>query len=222
MWLKGRGIHDAYLGLYEQGARAIAAFAPPGEPVRAEHVEAALLHHQQGGASQRTLENLAKIGSALVEFHVKQAQQAAAPAPQGGRMVLFVDEDPMVGFEAEQELAAEFDVLWVKDVKAAFAALDEHDEEVCAIVTDDLVRTSAAQGGSGRGNFQRPKVLWERVPMAARVLVSTNEAKASQMTTTGIFAVAAAHVTLPKPWPLGKLLQAVKYAITCPPLPPPE
>lgn len=112
-----------------------------------------------------------------------------------------MEADPLSAFELQEELGVAYQVLIARNLHEAFACLDAHDEDIAAIVTDVLVAAKS-------GLFQRPKAIWDRVPNAARIVVTATEQEASR-SMTGVSTIAQASAVVPRPWLPGDLRAAV-------------
>lgn len=241
-WLRGCGISEPFLALYRQGADSIQSIAGAEQPVSSQHVDEAVRRAEAAGSSPRTVINLRKIGEALIEFYRAVAVTPPGEAPRPSRpprasrppgiprppdekrrCVLVVESDPMISFDLEKELGEEFEVLWAHDLHEAWSFIDDRDADICVVVSDFLISGGAPTPGSAtRKMFQRPKVLWGRVPTAVRIIISAKQEATDNQTITGVYAMVNAHAILPKPWESGALIIAVKRALANPVLPLPE
>lgn len=126
----------------------------------------------------------------------------------GKPCVLIVDRDPVTLMNLEAELGQDFEVLLASDLHEAYELLDERDADVCAFVSDLLVHSS-------KGLRQRPKLLWKRVPSAARIVVTAHE-NMEQQTITGVDTIVNAQDILAKPWEPGSVLASLHRALKSP------
>ena len=110
--------------------------------------------------------------------------------------ILIVDEEPTSIMDLEAELGAEFEVLSALNLHEAYAIIDERDADISAVVSELLLPSSP-------GIRQRPKRIWERVPDAARIVVTSQGNDNDQQTITGVYTIVNAHAVLTKPWQPG-------------------
>ncbi len=119
--------------------------------------------------------------------------------------VLLIEPDAFA-VEAERELAQDFEVLVARDFHGAVELIEAREADLRAVVSGLLVP-------AGAGFYRPPRLLWLRVPFAARIVVSPEPEAASHV------AAALAGAVLQTPWTAGGLVSVVRWAMSQPIVP---
>jgi DNA-binding NtrC family response regulator len=122
------------------------------------------------------------------------------------RLILVVDDDPLVRRSMQRVLGGEYEVLPAGG-KAEAEAILESRGDICLVISD-------CQMEQGRSGIELLQALKSGRPGIGRILVSGSlEAREAQ----ALVENRTAHLYLPKPWNKDTLLEALRGYFAAPP-----